>query len=264
MGTLGTVGLVRERLLGLPSTRVPLTIGGVLAVVASLGQTMVLLGPTDDPIGNGIVVILAINALLGTISVLRVDPFSNPGSTDRRIVEATNRGLANAFRVIAVAVVIQLVLGLAQAIVGGFIERWHDPTILAIPLLLAVLVAAGALCGFIVGLLVIWPVIKLVDALARRISGRDVVAGVVPLSVLLIATVVAAVFTVLAPHAETSGTPRGRGLAMLVSVWFIYSGDSQDQVFAWIARGLQIVIAASLVWLVLELRADKKRRSNTQ
>ena len=68
----------------------------------------------------------------------------------------------------------------------------------------------------------------------------------------------------LAPHAETSGTPRGRGLAMLVSVWFIYTGDSQDQVFAWIARGLQIVIAAALVWLVLELRANKKRRSNAQ
>lgn len=252
---------LRSRLFGHRSTRIPLIIGVVLSVVATAGQTFALTSDNQDEFGLGMFVILGVNGLIGLVSVFGSDPWANPASTDEKVKKASTDAQIAALGVIVAAVAIQLALGFVLAVVVGFTEQWDEPSILLSPLAFAGLVGVGGgLAGFLVGLLVVWPIIKLVDVVVRLITGRAVVAGVAPLCLLLIATVAAAIFTVLAPHADVTGTPRGRGLALLVGVWFDYSGTTDDQVFAWTARVLQLVIAGTLVWLVLDLRASRRRK----
>ena len=254
-----------QRLYGRPSTRVVRILVSVLGVVATAGQTISLVADDEDVFAIGMVVILVVNAVIGLIAGLRTDPYSNPASTDPGDAKALSVAMSEIFWVLLIAIGVQIVLGFLQSIVVCFADAWDEPSMLLSPLLFAGLVGTGgALAGLLVALLVVWPVVKLVQTIARLATGRAVVPGAAPLSLLLIATVLAAVFTVFAPHAETSGTPKGRGLALIIGVWFTYTGDTQDQVFAWIARGLQLVIAATLVWLVLELRANKKRKAAEQ
>lgn len=240
----------------------PRLIGLVLAVIATACQAIALTSESDDAFGFAMFAVIAINAVIGLIAVLRIDPYSSPTSTDPRTTRAINDSATAAFGVIFLAVAVQVALGFIQGVIIASIDGWDDISVAFLPLLIGGLIGTmGGLGGLLIGLLIVWPLIKLTDSLVRRATGREVVPGVVPLSVLLMVTVAAAVFTVLAPHAETSGTPRGRGLELLIGVWFNYSGDSQDQMFAWIARGLQLAIAGAAVWLAASIRAAKKNRT---
>jgi hypothetical protein len=243
--------------------KIPVVLGSALGVLATAGQTILYLSEDEDTFGLGMFVILGMNAFIGLAASLRADPFTAPADPDPRAAKAASAAMFGAFRIVLLAIAIQVVLGIVQAGVFAAVSDRIEWTAIFEPFLFAGLVGiCGGLAGLLVGILLVWPIIKLIGVVLRLVTRRPLVAGVAPLSVLLIATVAAAVFTVLAPHAESAGGgTRGRGLALLIGVWFDYSGDLGDQVFAWIARGLQLVIAGLLVWLATEVRAARKARA---
>jgi len=244
-------------------SRISLVLGSALGVLAVSGQTILYVSEGEDTFGLGMFVILGMNAFIGAVASLGADPFVAPADTDPKVTKASSAAVFSGFRVILLAVGIQVVLGVVQAGIFAAVSDTIGWTVIFEPFLFGGIIGIfGALAGLLVGILLAWPVIKLIGVVLRLVTRRDLVPGVAPLSVLLITTVAAAVFTVLAPHDESGGGgTRGRGLALLVGVWFDYSGGIEDQVFAWIARGLQLVIVGLVIWLAADVRAARKARA---
>jgi hypothetical protein len=106
------------------------------------------------------------------------------------------------------------------------------------------------LIGLLIGMLIAWPLVKLVQYLIGRRARKPMNPVTLAMAVLFPTLVAFAVLGVLGSHPpNVYGTPRGRGLYDIVYLYTNYSGTPSDQILAWIARALGLIIALEVVWV---------------
>jgi hypothetical protein len=90
--------------------------------------------------------------------------------------------------------------------------------------------------------------VKLVQFLIGRRAGKPSNPISAALALLFITIVPFAILGTLGSNApDTIGTPTGRGLAAIIYLYTNYDGTPDQQVMAWIARVLGLVIAGEIV-----------------
>ena len=104
--------------------------------------------------------------------------------------------------------------------------------------------------GILILLLVAWPLAKLVQYLIGRRAGTPTNPISMTVAVLFLTIIPFAILGVLGsdpPH--TIGTPTGRGLYDILYLYTNYSGTPPQQVMAWIARGLGLLLIPEVIWI---------------
>jgi hypothetical protein len=253
--------------------RSPFMLSAVALSLAGIAGQVVLYLDSDDGIGMGLLSIIAGNAVIGIIACMRVNPIplTWKKATAQHPVWPWPRhmwapaGLALAVQVTA-AVLLALYFG-AQGL---------ETTLTALALGIVVAVG-GVLAGFLVGLIVGWPIVVIGSYLravalpqslrasdrTAKVSNAKVTAANVStarvtsakvstarpeavgplLSAMLLLIVALAIFGVAAVSVSPSDSSVDRGFAQFFGVLFDYSTTGAvDQPLAWVARGCALAL----------------------
>jgi hypothetical protein len=252
--------------------RSPFTLSAlVLSLAGIVGQVILHLG-SDDGIGKGLLWIVAGNAVIGIIVGLRANPI--PLTWKKATAkQPTWPWPWPMWAPAGLALAVQAVASVVIAI--GFAGQGSDNVLTGIAL--GVLGAAGAiLAGFLVALIVVWPVTVIVSyvlALVRPrplrtaqgaltvTAGRPEAAGPL-LSVLLLLIVALPTFGVSAVSVSGSDSRGERGLDRLWGLLFDYSSAGPvDQPLAWAARGCAVALVVVIVLMIASWsNYEEKRR----
>ena len=238
---------------------------GLIALVAPVMAIVQYYGDEDGIFG--VLLWLAIpNAIAGLVLSWRwtdlPDPLGSPESGSvQRWQGATDRGFVDAIGVILIQFLGVLVIQLGVAIAEN---DWDD--FFEGPLLITAIGAACLLLAVLFGMFFITPVRMLLSWIAAKLSGGRVDSSRPAVALLLLVIVPLAIMIVLAGYAVPNMTGAGAtakgiaGLVLFAQVLFTVQGDAGQQVFAWAARLLIVVLALDLVWIVRIARRRQRQR----
>jgi hypothetical protein len=277
--------------------RSPFMLSAVALSLAGIAGQVVLYLDSDDGIGMGLLSIIAGNAVIGIIAGMRVNPIplTWKKATAQHPVWPWPRhmwvpaGLALAVQVTA-----------AVLLAPYFGAQGLETTLTALALGIVVAVG-GVLAGFLVGLIVGWPIVVIGSYLravalpqslrasdrTAKVSNAKVTAANVStarvtsakvstarpeavgplLSAMLLLIVALAIFGVAAVSVSSSDSSVDRGFAQFLGVLFDYSTTGAvDQPLAWVARGcalaLLVVIGLMLAsWSRYDVTRTAARRA---
>ena len=205
------------------------------------------------------------NALAGFVLSWRWADMPDPltsirSSRYRRYAANVDKGLIDAVIVLAIQFLGTTVIQLVVAISGN---DWDE--FFVGPLLITACAGMALFLAILIGLLVVAPLRMLGGALVTLISGGRVDSARPAFAFLLLLLIPLSVLSLLAGYAapNTSGLGMGGkgvvGIFYLARVLFTIQGTAEQQVFAWIARLLVVLMALCLVWLA---RIARRRRAS--
>lgn len=242
-----------RRFLRLPrQERVALVLALSLAAFASIGQGIQFFDEDYSAYNTGMIVVIVFSTLAGVALTFEADVF--PSNLDAVANHVKGRALYSSLLQTLLVCAVELVLGEVLFLIGlavGAPGINGDLSVIFAPLLVGVLF--GGMCcliGILIGILVAWPIVKLVQYLVGRRDGRPMSPISVTVSILFLTIIPFAILGVLGTNApDTIGTPTGRGLAGIVYLYTNYDGTPPQQVMAWIARGLGVLLVLEVIWI---------------
>ena len=236
----------------------------LLGAVALVGPVLLLaqFSARNEPDILSIMLWLLVpNAIAGFVLSWRMtdlpDPLASEGSpSSTRWAGAANRAMVDAVVVLLIqfvgVVVIQLVVSISENDWDDFFEG---------PLLVTAIAGIALFLAVLVGMFLITPIRMLAGWIAAKLSGGRVDSSRPAVALLLLVIVPLAIMIVLAgysaPQVVGTTAKAAAGIALFAQVLFTVQGDAGQQVFAWIARLLIIVLALDLVWIVRIARRRK-------
>jgi hypothetical protein len=235
-----------------PQERIALLIALGLAALATIGQGIVFFSGEDWAFDVGMPVMIVFSSLAGVALAFEADIF--PTSLDVRenhrkslqlIADMEQTLLVCAVELLVGEVLFLVALATAAPGLNG------DISIILAPVLIGVL-GGGLFCllGLLVGMLVVWPLVLVVRYVLGRRSHKPTNPVTLPLALLFITIVAMAILSILGTNPpDVIGTPTGRGLYDIVFLYTNYSGTLNQQVLAWIARALGLVLAVEVMWI---------------
>ena len=238
---------------------------GLLALVAPVLAIVQYSGEEDGIFA--VLLWLAIpNALAGFVLSWRWTDLPDPlGSGESGSVQRwqgmTDRGFVDAIGVIVIQFFGVLVIQLGVAVAEN---DWDD--VLEGALLITAIGAACMLLAVLFGMFFIAPVRLLLSWIGAKLSGGRVDSSRPAVALLLLVIVPLAIMIVLAGYGVPNMTGAGTtakgivGLVLFAQVLFTVQGDAEQQVFAWVARLLIVVLALDLVWIVRIAKRRQKKR----
>ncbi len=204
------------------------------------------------------------NAIAGFVLSWRFtdlpDPLApNTSPAAQRWSRAADRGFVDAIIVLLIqfvgVVVIQLGVALSENDWSDFAEG---------PLLITAIAGMALFLAVLAGMFVVAPVRMLGGWIATRLSGGRTDSSRPAVALLLLVIVPLAIMIVLAgyaaPQAVGTTAKAVAGFTLFAQVLFTAQGDTGQQVFAWIARVLIVVLALDLWWIV-RIALRRKRPS---
>lgn len=241
----------------------PRVIAWVLGVVALVSPALAITqwSAPGEPDTLAVVLWLVIpNAIAGFALSWRwtdtPDPLASAKSgRSHRWVTMVTGGLLDAVVVMAIQFFGTLIMTLVLSTTTG---HWGD--VLTGPILFALGGGIPLWCALLLALLVVAPIRVLADALGKRVSGRRADSARPAFAIMLLLIVAIAVTAVLAGYTVPNGRLRSglAGFVILGALVFTVQGTPQQQLFAWIARALIVLLVATFVWLV---RIAARRRA---
>jgi hypothetical protein len=225
-----------------------------LGALATIGQGIVFFSADDSAFDAGMFVTIVFSSLAGIALAFEVDVF--PTSLDEQENHRKGRQLITDMEQTLLVCAVELVLGevlflLALSIGAPGLDG--DVSIILAPVLVGVLLG-GMFCllGLLVGMLIAWPLVHLARYLTGRRTHKPTNPVTVPLALLFLTLVAMAILSTFGTNPpDVIGTPTGRGLYDIVFLYTNYSGTPSQQVLAWIARVLGLVIALEVIWIRL-------------
>ena len=235
---------------------VPFAIATCLAIAATFGQAIAY--PHDDTseqfaLGAGI--ILAMNALAGLVVGLTFNPMPialESGSADEQVGSVS--AALRIWPMFGLLIALQIVIGIPISLTLS-IGEW---TSAFSPLLFGgVLPLIAMLLSWLAALLVVWPLLSLLGAVWKLVSGRPVDGLVTKASILFLTLSAFAVTAALGTDYEDRHV-RG-GLRAILRIWTDESGDPATMAFRWAARALCVILAIEIT--ALAIAGDRARRA---
>lgn len=237
---------------------------GALALVSPV-LLLTQFSAGDEPDMLSIILWLVIpNAVAGFVLSWRFTDLPDPlGSREspagQRWQRAADRGLVDAVIVLLIqfagVLAIQLAVSLSEDDWSDFFEG---------PLLITAIAGMALFLAVLIGLFLVAPVRMLTGWIGATLAGGRVDSSRPAVALLLLVVVPLAAMIVLAgyaaPHAVSTGGKAVAGIVLFAQVLFTVQGDAQQQVFAWIARALIVVLALDLVWIA---RIGMRRKKGT-
>ncbi len=243
----------------------PRVVAWALGIVA-LVSPVLLLATSDEPDMLAVMLWLLVpTTVAGFVLAWPVTDLPDPlaPQTSRLAQRWQARAEGTMFHAVVVAAILfigTLVLQLVVSIRDG---DWDE--FFVGPLLVAALGAAPVFLAMLLSLLVIAPLRMLGSTLAAWISGGRLDSSRPAVAVLLLLLIPIGVVTVAAGYTVPDGTSTyrnaGAGLILIFQLMFTVQGTAEQQVFAWIARLLFVLLALDLVWIV---RIARRRRNAGQ
>ena len=242
---------------------------GVVALVAPVLAIAQYYGEEDGIFA--VLLWLAIpNAVAGLVLSWRWTDLPDPlapreSASAQRWQRASDRGFVDAIGVVLIQLVGVLVISLIVAIADN---EWDD--FFEGPLLVTAIGAGCLLLAVLFGMFFITPIRMLLSWVGAKLSGGRVDSSRPAVALLLLVIVPLAIMIVLAGYAVPNMTGAGMGakgiagLVLFAQVLFTMQGDAGQQLFAWVARLLIVVLVLDLVWIVrigLRRRASKDQPS---
>jgi len=237
---------------------------GVMALVAPVLAIVQYYGEEDGIFA--VLLWLAIpNAIAGLVLSWRWTDLPDPlapreSPSAQRWQRASDRGFVDAIGVVLIQLVGVLVISLVVAISEN---EWDD--FFEGPLLITAIGAGCLLLAVLFGMFFIAPVRMLLGWVGAKLSGGRVDSSRPAVALLLLVIVPLAIMIALAGYAvpQAIGTTSRAiaGFALFAQVLFTVQGDPGQQVFAWIARVLIVVLALDLWWII---RIGLRRRAAKQ
>ena len=233
---------------------VPFAIATCLAIVATFGQAIAY--PHEDTtqqfsLGAGL--ILAMNALLGFVVALTFNPMPialESGSSDEQLGSVS--AALRIWPMFGLLIALQVIIGIPISLTLS-IGEW---TSVFSPLLFGgVLPLIAMLLSWLAALLVVWPLLSLLGALWKLVSGRPVDGLVTKASILFLTLSAFAVTAALGTDYEDRHV-RG-GLRAILRIWTDETGDPTTMAFRWAARALCLILAVEII--ALAIAADRAR-----
>jgi hypothetical protein len=232
--------------------RVALAIALALAALATIGQGIQYFDDDYTAFDTGMVVVIVFSTLAGVALVFEADIF--PSNLDAAANHVKGRALESSLLQTLLVCGVELVFGEVLFLIGLATHApgiTGDVTVILAPLLVGVLF--GGLCcliGILIGVLIAWPLVKLVQYVVGRRAGKPTNPISMTLALLFLTIIPFAILGVLGSNPpDTIGTPSGRGLYDIVYLYTNYSGTPPQQVMAWIARGLGVVLILEVIWV---------------
>lgn len=188
-------------------------------------------------------------------------PVLDSGMSKRSLRWADNaqRGLLDAVVVVVIIFLGTFVMQLVISITTG--DDWDE--LFVGPLLIAVVGAFPVFAAMLLSLMVVMPLRAIGSYLVARISGGRADSSRPAFAVLLLLIIPLGVTAVAAGYTLPAGSgTRGNGvvgLVLLGQLFFTVHGTPQEQLFAWIARVLIVLLVVDIVWLA---RIANRRRRN--
>jgi hypothetical protein len=231
---------------------VALVVALALAALATVGQGIQYFDADYSAFDSGMVVVIVFSTLAGVALVFEADVF--PSNLDAAANHVKGLALMSSLAQTLLVCGVELVLGEVLFLIG---LATHAPgingdvTVILGPLLVGFLF--GGFCcliGILAGLLIAWPLVKLVQYLVGRRAGKPTNPITMTLSLLFLTIIPFAILGVLGSNPpETIGTPSGRGFYDIVYLYANYSGTPPQQAMAWIARALGVALILEVVWV---------------
>jgi hypothetical protein len=253
--------------------RSPFMLSAVALSLAGIAGQVVLYLDSDDGIGMGLLSIITGNAVIGIIACMRVNPIPltwKKATAQHPVWPWPWRIWAPA----GLALTVQVTAAVLLALYFGAQGLETTLTALALGIVVAV---GGVLAGFLVGLIVGWPIVVIGSYLravalpqslrasdrTAKVSNAKVTAAKVStarvtsakvstarpeavgslLSAMLLLIVALAIFGVAAVSVSSSDSSVDRGFAQFFGVLFDYSTTGAvDQPLAWVARGCVLAL----------------------
>ena len=244
--------------------RVTAWILGAIALVAQVILLAQFEADTDPDLLAFALWLAVPNALAGFVLSWRwadmPDPLTSMRSSRyRRYAANVDKGLIDTVVVLGIQFLGTTVIQLAVSISDN---DWDEFFIG--PLLITACAGMALFLAILIGLLVVAPLRILGAALVALVSGGRVDSARPAFAFLLLLLIPLSVLSLLAGYAapNTSGLGMGgkgvAGLFYLARVLFTIQGTPEQQVYAWFARLLVVLVALCLVWLV---RVARRRRA---
>ncbi|TDN43374.1 hypothetical protein EDF64_10844 [Curtobacterium flaccumfaciens] len=230
---------------------------GVAITLGAVGEIASLtLGGAPDW-NAGITGVVAAMAAAGLVVSVRYNPLNDMVTRNRRAAEErTSRQIRRSFLDLLLLDLVLVVLAFPFGVVVAV--RDDDPSGWFLSLLFGFLSAIALCLAWLVGALVVLPIVALVGALIGAKGSSRVAAsgGAVFLSIVLFAVV-----TVLAvPSAEHGYVGRtGRVLTAVGVLLGLPLADAPSPALLWAARLALLVLVASMIWFAHEGRAAQRR-----
>jgi hypothetical protein len=200
-------------------------------------------------------IILATQALAGVVLGFTSDLWGGGGTASSN---GSTRGFGRAMGWAAAGLGLQVAAGTTVVLVTGS-GPWRDPSLLLAPLaLVGVLGWFGVLSGYLVTLLIGWPLAKLAAVVIRFATGSAPHPVIVP-AVALALSVAGAVACLQLADATSTGLTAVADPWRQLTGWPDPRGAVAEQVWRYLGRVLLALAAVSAVGVVVRARWPRER-----